>query len=394
MVSVCFYFQVHQPMRLAHYTVFDIGHHSTYFNEEKNKQIMEKVARKCYLPTNKLMLQLINESDGRFKIAYSLTGVFLEQAEAYCPEIIDSFKELAATGKVEFLSETYYHTLAYLYSKKEFDEQVELHAKRMRQLFGQRPQVFRNTELIYNNELAHHIEGLGYKGVIAEGADHILGWRSPNFVYTPKTAPKLKLLLKNFRLSDDIAFRFSNSQWAEYPLTADKFSDWVSKVNGNGNCVNLFMDYETFGEHQWKETGIFEFLKALPAEVLKHQHLEFKTPDQVIAENPPVGEINVPYSLSWADIERDASAWLGNAMQRECFKLLESLEPKVRETRDDEMLHIWRLLQNSDHLYYLCTKSWADGDVHKYFSPFASPYDGFINYMNVLQDFKKELEKI
>jgi alpha-amylase len=378
---------VHQPLRLRHYSIFDIGNNHQYFNDEKNSAILKKVAQKCYLPTNRLILDLINETNGKFRVSYSITGVALEQMEHFAPEVIDSFKNLAETGHVEFLSETYYHSLSYLYSKQEFKEQVELHKKKMKELFNYTPTVFRNTELIFNNELGKFIEDMGYKGILAEGADHILGWRSPNYLYKPVTTKKIKLLLKNYKLSDDIAFRFSNQGWKEFPLTAPKFAQWINGINGGGQTVNLFMDYETFGEHQWAQTGIFRFLKHLPAEILKHPDNNFLTPSEVIAKYEPVSEIDIHNMVSWADVERDLSAWLGNKMQQTSLQSIYQLESAIKQTRDKKLMDDWRKLQVSDHFYYMCTKWFADGDVHKYFNPYDSPYDSFIAFMNVLNDF-------
>ena len=394
MVSVCFYFQVHQPLRLRNYSVFDIGNNRNYFNDEKNKIIFKKVSQKCYIPTNNLILDLINKTDGKFKVSYSITGVALEQMEQFAPEVIDSFKDLAATGYVEFLSETYYHSLSYLYSKNEFKEQVELHKNRIKELFDYEPTVFRNTELIYNNELAKFVEDLGYTGILGEGADHILGWRSPNFVYRPKTTNSIKLMLKNYKLSDDIAFRFSNQGWKEFPLTAPKFSQWINDINGNGNVVNLFMDYETFGEHQWAQTGIFKFLKHLPDEILKHKDNNFMTPSEVVAHYEPVAELDVHNMVSWADVERDLSAWLGNKMQQTSLASIYQLEHAIKKTNDKKLLDDWRKLQVSDHFYYMCTKWFADGDVHKYFNPYDSPYDSYIAFMNALNDFVLRIQTL
>ncbi len=385
MASVCFYFQVHQPFRLRHYTVFDNA--SNYFDDRKNEEICKKVARKSYLPTNQLMLRLIKKFEGRFKIAYSITGVMLEQLEKYAPEVLDSFKQLAATGCVEFLSETYYHSLSFLYSEDEFIEQVMAHKKAIKRLFGQTPKIFRNTELIYNNNLSKLIEKIGgFEAVLAEGADHILGYRSPNFLYRPVSSSKLKLLLKNYRLSDDIAFRFSNRDWNQWPLTADKFAHWVNAVNGCGYTVNLFMDYETFGEHQWEDTGIFDFMSHLPGEILKHPDNNFKTPSEVAASYDSVGTIDAPRTVSWADIERDLSAWLGNPMQENALAELYRFETKVKNTNDPDIIKDWRMLQTSDHFYYMCTKWFEDGDVHKYFNPYDSPYESYINFMNILDN--------
>lgn len=385
MASVCFYFQVHQPLRLRHYTVFDDS--NRYFDDYKNAAICTKVANKCYLPANRLLLNLIKKYDGRFKIAYSLTGILLEQLQQYSPEVLSTFDALAETGCVEFLAETYYHSLSFLYSRDEFLEQVSKHTETIEYLFGQKPRVFRNTELIYNNDLAALIESTGkFDAIASEGADHILGFRSPNFVYRPKGCGKLKLLLKNYALSDDIAFRFSDRNWSQWPLTAGKFAQWVSAVNGNGNVVNLFMDYETFGEHQWADTGIFDFMSHLPQEILKHPDNDFKTPSEVVRSYEPVGTIDVPHLTSWADTERDVSAWLGNAMQSNAIHELYRLEKKIKDTSDENIIADWRKLQISDHFYYMCTKYFADGDVHKYFNPYDSPYDSYINFMNVLDN--------
>jgi alpha-amylase len=385
MASVCFYFQVHQPIRLRHYTVFDDN--NQYFDDHKNAAICTKVANKCYLPTNRLLLNLIKKHDGRFKIAYSLTGVLLEQLQQYSPEVLSTFDALARTGCVEFLAETYYHSLSFLYSRNEFLEQISKHLETIEHLFGQKPRVFRNTELIYNNDLAALIESTGkFDAIVSEGADHILGYRSPNFVYRPKGCNKLKLLLKNYALSDDIAFRFSDRNWSQWPLTADKFAQWVSATNGNGYVVNLFMDYETFGEHQWADTGIFDFMRYLPQEILKHPDNDFKTPSEVVRAYKPVGIIDVPHLISWADIERDVSAWLGNAMQSNAACELYRLEKKIKDSNDENLVSDWRKLQISDHFYYMCTKYFADGDVHKYFNPYDSPYDSYINFMNILNN--------
>ncbi len=388
MPSVCFYFQVHQPMRLRHYTVFD--NDARYFDEGRNAAICKKVANKCYLPANRMLLRLIQQHEGRFRIAYSLTGVLLEQLEKYSPEVLSTFHALAKTGCVEFLGETYYLSLAFLYSRQEFVEQVRKHTELIRSLFGQTPKVFRNTELIYNNDLGLLIEAMGdFDAVVTEGADHILGYRSPNFVYRPKGCRRIKMLLKNYSLSDDIAFRFSNRQWAQWPLTAEKFAHWINAINGCGQTVNLFMDYETLGEHQWADTGIFDFVKHLPGEILKHPDNNFKTPSEVVASYDPLGVIDVPHVISWADTERDLSAWLGNPMQSNAIYELYRLEKKIKRTNNEQLLTDWRRLQTSDHFYYMCTKYFADGDVHKYFNPYDSPYDSYINFMNVLDHLQR-----
>jgi alpha-amylase len=390
MPSVSFYFEVHQPFRVRRYTVFEKNHN--YFDEGANRSICQKVAQKSYLPANQAILDLIRQHDGRFRVAYSITGCALEQFERYAPEVMDSFHALAETGCVEFLAETYYHSLSFLYSREEFAAQVDMHRNKIRSLFGQWPQTFRNTELIYNNDLAHFISQMGFKTVLAEGADHVLRGRSPDFVYSPIGCDNLKLLLKNYRLSDDIAFRFSNRGWPEWPLTTEKFAGWVDRVNGNGVTVNLFMDYETFGEHQWADTGIFEFMRALPGRILQHPDNNFKTPREISADYGASDCMDVPFMVSWADTERDLSAWLGNAMQSSALHELFSLEQSIKATGDEELLRDWRMLQTSDHFYYMCTKWFADGDVHKYFNPYESPYDGYINFMNVLDNLKGRLK--
>lgn len=394
MASVCFYFQVHQPMRVKRYRMFDIGDDHSYFSDKSannlnNRAILEKVARKCYIPTNALMLELLQKHP-QFRASYSISGVFLEQAKQWMPQIIDSFVRLVDTGRVELLSETYHHSLAFLYSREEFRRQVAMHDRLIKEVFGVVPRVFRNTELIYNNDLAQEIAAMGYTGIIAEGADHVLGWRSPNFLYEHSG---IKLLLKNYKLSDDIAFRFSSRDWPEYPLTAPKFAQWVNAINGNGQVVNLFMDYETFGEHQWEDTGIFSFLRALPGELLKHPDNDFVTPSEAIDRYDAVAELDVPHFISWADVERDLSAWLSNPIQHDAIRTLYDLEEDVIKSRDKQLIADWRRLQTSDHFYYMCTKWFSDGDVHKYFNPYDSPYEAFIAYMNVLQDMKLRLHE-
>ena len=392
MSAICFYFQVHQPYRLRHYTFFDIGQSPFYEDEDANCGILLKVARKCYLPMNALLLKLIKRHEGRFKISFSISGTALDQFEAYAPEVIQSYRELMATGCVEMLSETYTHSLSFLYSPEEFRAQVRQHDDRIEELFGVRPVVFRNTELIYNNALARAVEDMGYKAILAEGADHVLGWRSPNFLYRPAGCEKLKLLLKNYSLSDDIAFRFSNHQWPEFPLTADKFTQWAQAAVASGNIINLFMDYETFGEHQWETTGIFQFMEALPDYILRLPGFGFVTPSEAADRYEPVADLDVHNFMSWADAERDLTAWLGNDMQHDAIEAVYRLEPKIRQLNNPGMLRTWQRLQTSDHFYYMCTKWFADGDVHSYFNPYGTPYDAYINYMNVLADFSMRLD--
>ncbi|MBU2634559.1 MAG: glycoside hydrolase family 57 protein [Nanoarchaeota archaeon] len=398
MVSTCFYFQVHQPYRLKKFSIFEIGQNVNYFESTNltkynNQELIKKVSNKCYLPTNKLMLNLLQEYP-ELKLSYSFSGTVLDQFEEYYPEALLSFQELTDTKRVEILSETYYHSLAFIYSKKEFAEQIILHKNKIKRLFNQTPQVFRNTELIYNNELAKTIEDLGYKGILAEGADHILDWRSPNFVYKPTTTENIKLLLKNYKLSDDIAFRFSERSWKEWPLTSEKYAKWINAINGNGNVVNLFMDYETFGEHQWESTGIFDFLKHLPKEILKHPDNDFKTPSEVIKSYKPAAELDIHNLISWADIERDLSAWTGNQMQKTALNEVYKIESQILKTKNKDIIDQWRRLQTSDHFYYMCTKWFADGDVHKYFNPYESPYEAFITFINVLNDLKLKINTL
>ena len=393
MPSLCFYFQVHQPYRLRHYSFFDIGKDHFYEDAEANRSIMEKVARKCYLPMNELLLKLIRRENGRFKVAFSISGVALEQFAQYKPEVIDSFRRLVNTGCVELLSETYAHSLASLYDLEEFAEQVKLHDRMIGDCFGVTPEVFRNTELIYRNDIAAVVEKMGYKAMLTEGADHILGWRSPNFMYQPSNCTRLRLLLKNYRLSDDIAFRFSNRDWKEWPLTVEKFVRWIHAVNGSGELINLFMDYETFGEHQWAETGIFDFMESLPDALLANPDFDFVTPSEAAARFQPIAKIDVPDAISWADAERDLTAWIGNDMERDAIESVYALHNKVKASGDEGLMRTWRRLQTSDHFYYMCTKWFSDGDVHKYFNPYGTPYDAYINYMNVLSDFIMTLGK-
>ena len=390
MASVVFYFQVHQPFRLRPYTIFDTG--SIYFDDARNQEICCKVADKCYLPANEVILDLIEKFDGKFRVSYSLTGTVIEQFQKWRPDVLESFQALAATGCVEFIAETYYHSLVFLYNRDEFISQTRKHHALIADLFGQEPKVFRNTELTYNNDVARVVRDLGYETVLTEGADHILGYRSPNFLYHPPNCKDLHILLKNYRLSDDIAFRFSNQSWSEWPLSAEKFAGWVNRINGNGYVCNLFMDYETFGEHQWQDTGIFDFLRALPSEIMKAGENDFLTISQAVERYPSAGEMDVPHMISWADTERDISAWLGNSMQANALHDVNEMADDVLSSGDEELIHDWGLLQSSDHFYYMCTKWFDDGDVHKYFNPYESPYDAYINYMNILDSVRGRTE--
>ncbi|MCH7529964.1 polysaccharide deacetylase family protein [Patescibacteria group bacterium] len=397
MLSVCPYFHVHQPMRIKRYRIFDIGNDNNYFNDESetdlnNKKVLAKVVQKSYLPTNLILLDLLKRHP-EFRFALSFSGVVLEQLEKDFPEILDLFKELVYTGRVEILGDTYHHSLAFFYSPKEFERQVIQHRTTIQRLFGQTPTILRNTELSYNNDLAQWADKKGYAGIMAEGWDPILGWRSPNFVYRPKDCKNIKLLLKNYRLSDDIAFRFSEPSWEGWPLDAPTYAAWISSHHGNGQTVNLFMDYETFGEHQWEVTGIFNFLRQLPEEILKHPNNTFKTPSETIRDYDSVGEIDVPHILTWADTDRDLSAWTGNEIQQAAINDIYKLEDDVYKTKDAVLIEDWRKLQTSDHFYYMCTKWSADGDVHAYFNPYESPYEAYITFMNVLSDLKLRIQE-
>ncbi|MDF1574496.1 MAG: glycoside hydrolase family 57 protein [Bacteroidales bacterium] len=388
MRTICLYFQVHQPFRFRRYRFFDIGNDHYYYDDYSNESILHKVAQKSYLPANELILDLIKKHKGRFKVSYSMSGIAMEQFRLYAPEVLESFKKLAETGHVEFLSETYAHSLSSLKGREEFERQVRAHDQLIREHFGQEPTVFRNTELIYSDEIGAMVADMGFKAMLTEGAKHVLGWKSPNYLYCNAINPKLKLLLKNFKLSDDIAFRFSNKGWPEYPLTAEKYVNWLNQTPVKEEVINLFMDYETFGEHQWKETGIFEFLKAFPKSVFKKSPFSFSTPSEVAKKLQVVSAVNVPHPISWADEERDLTAWLGNEMQNEAFNKLYSLGERVYEWGDEGIKLDYQYLQVSDHFYYMSTKFFSDGEVHSYFNPYDSPYDAFINYMNVLSDFE------
>jgi alpha-amylase len=388
MRTICFYFQVHQPLRIKPYRFFDIGADHYYWDDYSNKSIIRKVAQKCYLPMNALLLDLINQYGGNFKVAFSISGVCLDQFEAFAPDVLDSFKRLVDTGHVELLSETDAHALCSLKSKTEFKRMVNNHRDKIKKHFnGYEPKVFRNTELIYSDKIGGMVAEMGFEGMLTEGAKHILGWKSPNFVYENSIDPNLKILLKNFQLSDDIAFRFSNKTWSDYPLTTEKFVTWINALPKEQEVINLFMDYETFGEHQWAETGIFEFMRALPNAVFKHTKYGFSTPTEVVRNGKSIAKIHVPIPISWADEERDLTAWLGNDLQNEAFSKLYEMEERVAKIDDDEIQRDWNYLQTSDHFYYMCTKFFSDGAVHSYFSHYDTPYDAFINYMNVLSDF-------
>jgi alpha-amylase len=372
MLSVCPYFHVHQPYRVKHYRVFDIGNDNQYFNDNglsdlNNRKIIEKVAEKSYRPTNRVLKKLLKEHP-EFRFALSFSGTALDQFE------------------------TYHHSLAFFYSVPEFERQVAMHDRRIKDLFGVSPRVFRNTELSYRNDLAAWCEQHGYLGIMAEGWEKYLGWRSPNFLYAPKGCNRIKVLLKNYKLSDDVAFRFGNRGWESWPLSAETYASWIHSHHGDGQTINLFMDYETFGEHQWEDTGIFNFLEVLPRTLLAHGDTTFKTPTETIESYATVGTYDVPEVLTWADTDRDLTAWTGNDIQRDALAKIYALERDVLATEDISLIEIWRKLQTSDHFYYMCTKWSADGDVHAYFSPYQSPYDAYIAFMNALSDLQLRVQ--
>ena len=383
--SVCLYFQVHQPTRLRLYRFFDIGKDSHYYDDYTDRTILHRIAQRCYLPMNQLLLDLIKQYGKDFKVSFSITGSALEQFDRYEPEVVRSFKELADTGQVEFLAETYYHSLASLANEGEFRHQVEKHVKAIEDHFGVTPKVFRNTELIYSDTIGRQVYDLGFKTMLTEGARHILGWKSPHFVYTNPLEPGLRLLLRDYRMSDDIAFRFSDRGWEDWPVTAEKFLSWLKSADGD--IVNLFMDYETFGEHQKESSGIFDFMRYLPGAVLADGGFEFTTPTLATRRHKPVAEIEVPDPISWADEERDVTAWLGNELQQDAFNKLYEQSEKLALLNNAVLWEDFGHLQESDHLYYMSTKFFSDGEVHSYFNPYNTPYEAFINYMNALSDF-------
>ena len=392
--AIVLYLHVHQPYRVRHYTVFDSGVHHDYFDaayedRTSNERILKKVAEKSYLPTNARLLKLLNEHP-EFKLSLSISGVAIEQMERWSPESLESFKALCDTGRVEIVAETYHHSLAFFYSRSEFEIQVDMHRRKIQEVFGQTPRVFRNTELAYNNELAAWADNAGYKGILTEGWDPVLEWRSPNYVYRPVNTQNIRLLMKNYRLSDDVAFRFGDHDWKEWPLTADKFAHWMSEDKDATN-FDLFMDYETFGEHQWEASGVFDFLEHLPGEWLKTPGNTFMSVSETIDHFEPVGEIDVPHIVTWADTERDLSAWLGNAMQSSSIQALYNMEQDIIATGDWALIEDWRRLQTSDHFYYMCTKWFNDGDIHAYFSPYETPYEAYINFMNAFRDIQYRL---
>ncbi len=389
MKTICLYFQIHQPFRLKNYRFFNIGYDHYYYDDFANEDIMQRVAERSFVPANRLMLDLINEHKGKFKVAFSISGVALEQLEMYSPEVIDGFKELAKTGCVEFLAETYSHSLASLTDAAEFERQVKEHSRKIENLFGVTPKVFRNTELIYSDEIATYVDKMGFRGMLTEGAKHILGWKSPNFLYHSVSSPKVKLLLRNARFSNDISYRFANYNWNEYPLTADKFIGWVASTPEGEQLINLFMNYEVLGNLHNRSTGIFEFFKALPA-CAAQRGIGFNTPTEVINTLKPVAALSVGEPISWAGEEGDLTTWMGNTLQEESLKELYKISERVRMTQSNRIKQDWAYLQTSDHFFYMNTKMLGDGPSP--FSPYASPYDAFNNYMNILSDFTERVE--
>jgi alpha-amylase len=398
MLTVCPYFHVHQPHRIKRYRVFDIGRDNEYFNASdetdlNNAKVLRKVAQKSYMPTTRVLGELL-EQHAEFRFALSFSGTVLDQFEMFAPEVLEAFQTLVRSGRVEILADTYHHSLAFFYSRTEFERQVALHQHKIFSLFGVIPRVFRNTELSYTNTLAKWCEDNGYLGIMAEGWDPVLGWRSPNYVYQPTGCEKIKVLLKNYKLSDDIAFRFGNKEWESWPLDAGTYARCVHAHHGDGHTINLFMDFETFGEHQWEDTGIFNFLRALPTALLEHNETSFKTPTETILSYPSVGEIDVPHVLTWADTDRDLTAWVGNDIQKDAIENIYRMEESVLNTGDAELIETWRKLQTSDHFYYMCTKWSSDGDVHAYFSPYESPYDAYIAFMNAISDLQLRVTEV
>jgi alpha-amylase len=390
MPDVCLYFQVHQPNRLLPYDFFRIGENATHEDDAMNAAILDKVAEKCYLPANRMFQQLIEENHGRFRMAMSISGTLIEQLQRHRPDVLESFQELVASGGVELLAETYYHSLAFVHSNKEFDRQVEMHLQLLEEVFSVRPRVFRNTELIYNDAIAAKAETMGFDGVIAEGVEWNLNGDSPNFLYRAPQTARIKTLLRNSRLSDDLSFRFSDPTWSEYPLTPEKFAGWLAE--SDGDVVNLFMDYENIGEHQWEDTGIFDFWKAMP-EAVDDAGLQWVTPSEGVDLYRASREYSSHYLSSWADTERDLTAWMGNVMQQEAIAKVHRLEHEILAVNDPELTHTWAKMQTSDHFYWMSTKGGTDGSVHTYFTPYPSPYDAYIYFMNVLADLQIRLRR-
>lgn len=391
MKSICFHFVVHQPVRLKRYRFFQIGGDFNYYDDFHNRYFVERISQRCYLPMNNLLLNLIRKYKGKFRISFSISGVALEQFNLYFPEVIESFRKLVDTECVELVTETYYHSLASLTDELEFRNQVIEHIDALKMYFDYTPITFRNSEMIYSDSIANVVFDMGFDTILTEGAKHVLGWRSPNFLYCQASNPRIKLLLRNFRLSDDIAFRFSDKTWNQWPLTAEKFTQWLNMLPPTEETVNIFLDYETFGEHQTKETGIFEFFKALPEYILNETDFRFLTPKEITEHFQPVAGLSVQHPISWADEERDITAWLGNDLQKDAFEKIYSVDRVLLE-KDINLKNVWKHLQTSDHFYYMSTKWFIGGNVHHYFNPYPGPYEAYINFMNIVADFFIRLE--
>lgn len=387
MKTICLYFQVHQPIRLKRYRFFDIGNDHYYYNDYANESNIRKLTDHCYLPAIKALHQAIDENKGKFKFALSISGTALDQFELYAPEVISGFQSLAKTGSVEFLCETDSHSLASLNNKDEFVKQINLHRERIKKIFGQETRVFRNTELIYSDQIGNDVLELGFEGMITEGARHVLGWKSPDFLYCSALNPRLKLLLRNFRLSDDIAIKFSNKNWSEFPLTTEKYKHWLDLLDAKEENINIFFDFEALGGRHSASSGILHFMRYLPKLVLKDKNYSFSVPSEIIKVQQPIAPVSMEYPVSWADEERDITAWLGNDMQNEAFNKLYNLRNLVNQCTDPKIHIDWKYLQNSDHFYYMSTKFFSAGAHNINPNPFNSPYDAFINYMNILTDF-------
>ncbi|MDR3266751.1 MAG: glycoside hydrolase family 57 protein, partial [Tannerella sp.] len=385
MKTICLYFQIHQPSRLRRYRFFDIGNDHYYYDDFQNEEIFRKVANMCYIPANRTILEMIKKSGGKFKVAFSISGIALEQMEVYTPELIDSFTELVKTGGIEFLTETYSHSLAALGDAEEFRVQVKMHSEKINSLFGVKPKVLRNTELIYSDDISELVHEMGFRAMLTEGAKHVLGWKSPNFMYASAINPDLKLLLKNDRFSEDLSMRFSDYSWKEYPLTADKYMSWIAATDKTQNITNIFLNYEVLGSLHNAATGIFDFFKALPQFAVQNK-ISFSLPSELFEHIEPVDTISVPYPMSWIDEEKDCSSWLGNVLQQEAFQKIKDIGERVRLCADRALLQDWLYLQSSDHFYYMNTKH------VNLFSPYDNPYDAFNNYMNVLSDFILRVE--
>jgi len=393
--GITLYLHVHQPWRIRDYSIFDAAQRHDYFDDESstdrnNQAVFLKVAEKSYRPMNRLLRRLLDEQPD-FRFSLSITGTFIDQAKRFAPDVIADFKALVDTGRVEIVGETYHHSLAFFYSREEFERQVSQHADLIQATFGVTPTSFRNTELAYNDELAQWADSRGYKAILSEGWDPILEWRSPNHLYRPAGTSDIALLTKNYRLSDDLAFRFGNKSWKEWPLHVGTYEHWLGASLAHGDTVNLFMDYETFGEHQWVDTGIFEFFHDFVSRWAEREDRRFYTVTQAAETFAAAGELSMPHTVTWADSERDLTAWLGNSMQQEALRYLYALEDDVIRSKDQRLIADWRQMQTSDHVYYMCTKWFRDGDVHAYFSPYDSPYDAFLFFMNALRDMRFRL---